>query len=107
MATTTINPHNPNEMDVSFNYGYLNRKSSTIVKLEEFFTIETEDGPIDLKVDITSDFNTIDKKYHEVFFNVLSAKYLNKVSFGQNPFSECKPIKRKKWYEFWKSKYFT
>ena len=38
-------------------------------------------------------------------FNVLSSKYLNKASFGDNPFSECKPIVKRKWWEFWKSKY--
>jgi hypothetical protein len=52
-----------------------------------------------------ADFATIDKKYHEIFFNVISSKYLNKVAFGDNPFSECKPIVPRKWWQFWKSKY--
>jgi hypothetical protein len=47
----------------------------------------------------------IPEKYHEVALNILTAKYLNKVSFGDNPFSECKPIVKRKWWEFWKSKY--
>jgi hypothetical protein len=54
---------------------------------------------------VVADFATIDPKYHEIFFNVLSSKYLNKASFGDNPFSECKPIIKRKWWEFWKSKY--
>lgn len=104
---TKINPCNPNEKDVTFEYGYINIKTSTIVKLNETFIVDTEDGPVYLNVEISSDFKLIDEKYHELFFNVLSSKYLNRVSFGKNPFSECKPMKKRKWYEFWKSEYFT
>jgi hypothetical protein len=57
-----------------------------------------------LTVDISADLNTIEEKYHEVFLNVLSAKYLNRVSFGDNPFSKCKPPEKRKWYQFWKYK---
>jgi hypothetical protein len=81
-------------------------KASTIVKLNEYFSVTTLDGVIDLKVDITADFNEIPEKYHEIFLNVLTSKYLNKVNFGQNPFSECKPIVKRKWWQFWKNKYF-
>ena len=45
------------------------------------------------------------EKYHEIFLNVLTSKYLGKVSFGDNPFSECKPMIRRKWWQFWKPKY--
>jgi hypothetical protein len=76
----------------------------SIVKLNECFVVYTEEGPVELMVDISADFKTIDPKYHEIFFNVISAKYLNKVSYGDNPFSECKPIENRKWYEFWKIK---
>jgi hypothetical protein len=84
---------------------YINIKSSNVVKLNEQFVVYTEDGPITLRVDISADFEEIDKKHHEIFFNVLSSKYLNKVSFGKNPFSECKPMVRRRWYQFWKKKY--
>lgn len=84
---------------------FLQVKSSTIVKLKEYFIVYTEDGPIELSVDISADFKSIDPKYHEIFFNVISAKYMNKVSYGDNPFSECKPSQKRKWYEFWKMKY--
>jgi hypothetical protein len=33
---------------------------------------------------------------------MLTSKYINKVSFGDNPFSECKPLSKRKWYQFWK-----
>ena len=36
--------------------------------------------------------------------NVLTSKYINKVSYGENPFSQCKPLPKKKWYQFWKPK---
>ena len=84
---------------------FLNIKSAQLVKLSEQFIVYTEDGPISLNVEITADFAEISEKYHEIFFNVLSAKYLNKVSYGDNPFSQCKPVVKKKWYQFWKTKY--
>jgi hypothetical protein len=87
------------------NGSYMNIQTSSIVKLNEQFIIYSEDGPITLTVEVNADFATIDKKYHEIFFNVLSAKYLNKVAFGDNPFSECKPIVKRKWWQFFKPKY--
>lgn len=84
---------------------YMNIQTSAIVKLNEQFIIYTEDGPKALTVEVSADFAKIDKKYHEIFFNVLTSKYLNKVSFGENPFSECRPIVKRKWWQFWKSKY--
>jgi len=104
---TEFNPSNPNERDIIFTQGeYLKVKTTTMVKLNEVLVVNTEEGPVELLVDITADFNTIDKKYHEIFFNVLTSKYLGRVSFGDNPFSECKPVQKRKWYQFWKSKYF-
>lgn len=87
------------------NGSYLNLQASNVVKLQEQFIVYTEDGPITLTVDVSADFVKIDKKYHELFFNVLSSKYLNKVAFGDNPFSECRPIVKRKWWQFWRSKY--
>ncbi len=104
---TEINPNNPNDRDIIFYAGgFANVKTTTMVKLNETLTINTEDGPKQLSIDITADFNTIDNKYHEIFFNMLTSKYLNRVSFGDNPFSECKPVRKRKWYQFWKSEYF-
>lgn len=95
-------------MNTEFHVGngsYINMQTSSIVRLNEQFVIYTEDGPITLTTEISADFNKIDKKYHEIFFNVLSSKYLNKVAFGDNPFSECKPIVKRKWWQFFKPKY--
>jgi hypothetical protein len=81
-------------------------KASTVVTLNEYFTLTTLNGPIDLKVEIKADLIDIPKEYHEVMLNMLTSKYINKVSFGHNPFSECKPPVKRKWYQIWKSKYF-
>lgn len=93
--------------NVNIGSSYLNVKTSTQIKLQEEFTVLTEQGPIGLTVDINADLLNVPKEYHEVFFNLLTAKYMNKVSFGHNPFSECKPIKKRKWWQFWKSEYFS
>lgn len=85
---------------------YVNIKASTVITLFEQFVVDTDDGPQFLNVKISADFDEIPKKYHEIFLNVLTSKYLNRVSFGNNPFSECKPIVKRKWWQFWKSKYF-
>jgi hypothetical protein len=95
-------------MSTDFHIGngsYINMKTSSIVKLTEQFIIYTPDGPITLNTDVVADFATIDSKYHEIFFNVLSSKYLNRASFGDNPFSECRPVVKRKWWQFWKAKY--
>jgi len=96
------------ENKITYNLGntYVNIKSSTVVKLHEVFSVYTENGPVDLKVEITGDFADLPAEYHEIFLNILTAKYLNKVSFGENKFSQCKPVVKRKWYQFWKSKYF-
>lgn len=94
-------------MDLNLGNDHISVKTSNLVKLKELFMAHTQDGPIELEVEIVADFSTIPEKYHEVFLNVLTSKYLNKVSFGDNPFSECKPVVKRRWWQFWKSKYFT
>lgn len=77
-------------------------KTSLTVKMDEHFTLITERGPIDLKVELTADFATIPSEYHEVFMNVLTSKYLNKVTFTNNPFSQCQAPIKKRWWQIWK-----
>ena len=94
-------------MSTVYNLGndYVNVKASSTVKLNEVFTVFTQEGPIELSVDIIADFAEIPEKYHEVFMNVLTSKYINKVSYGENPFSQCKPIIKRKWWQFFKPKF--
>lgn len=86
------------------NGSFMNIKTSQNVKLYEQFIIYNDEGPVSLNVEITADFAQIPEKYHEIFFNVLSSKYLNKVTFSDNPFSMCKSIEKRKWYQLWKPK---
>lgn len=96
--------NNENKNEINTGNGFIDIKSAIIVKLNETFIVHTENGQKELIVEITADLNTIEEKYHEVFLNVLSAKYSNRVSFGDNPFSECLNNKKRKWYQFWKNK---
>ncbi len=102
---TKQNNMNKKETDLHMGNGYfMNIKTSNNVTLYEAFTIDDDGTPIRLNVQITADFAEIPEKYHEIFFNVLSSKYLNKVTFTDNPFSMCKTNEKRKWYQFWKPK---
>ena len=91
--------------EVSLGGGHhLNIQTSKNIELNETLTILTEDGSHDLNVKIVANFEEIPDKYHEVFLNMMTVKYYGKVSFGDNPFSQCLPPKKKKWYHFWKNK---
>jgi hypothetical protein len=80
-------------------------KSSQLVKTYQTLYLMTEDkGTLSLSVEISADFNNVPEEYQEVFLNMLSAKYLGRVSFGDNPFSQCQPAPKRKWWQFWKSK---
>jgi len=81
----------------------LNCKTTQIVSTHNTLRLITAgDGAIDLDVKIEADFDTIPDKYKEVFMNMLTAKYCDKVSFGDNPFSLCVPAPKKRWYQIWK-----
>jgi hypothetical protein len=83
----------------------INVRTASIVSVHNSLKLITpHDGAITLDIKIESDFDTIPKKYHEVFLNMVSAKYVDSVSFGDNPFSLCTPAPKRKWYQFWKSK---
>lgn len=89
-------------MEINLNADVIQITSSTVVRMNEYFTLMTENGPIDLRVDIKADFKDIPEEYHEIMVNMLTSKYVNKVSFGHNPFSKCNPPKKRKWYNFFK-----
>ena len=78
--------------------------TSKLVTCHEILTlVTTTSGAIELEVKIQADFDTIPEKYHEIFLNMISAKYLKTTSFGDNPFSKCVPTPKKRWWQFWKS----
>jgi len=79
--------------------------TSRLVTCNETLTLITpNDGAIQLDVKIQADFDTVPEKYHEIFLNMLSSKYMKTVSFGDNPFSQCVPTTKRRWYQFWKAK---
>jgi hypothetical protein len=90
--------------EISLGNNYLNIQTSKNVELNEVLSLMTEEGAYDLEVKVIANFETIPERYHEVFINMMTVKYYGKVSFGDNPFSQCLPPKKKKWYQFWKQK---
>lgn len=81
-------------------------QSSQNVELRETLVlingIDGKDNSLELDIRIIADFSSIPEKYHEVFLNMMTSKYYGRVSFGDNPFSQCVPPKKKRWYQFWK-----
>jgi hypothetical protein len=93
--------------EIHFGTGnYLNVQTSQLVTMNEVLTlVNGSRGPIELNIKIEADFKSIPEQYHEVFLNMMTSKYYNRASFGDNPFSQCVPPKKRKWWEFWKPKY--
>jgi len=92
-----------NNNEIFLGGGHLNIQSANYVQTYNSLQLITpDDGAIDLNVEIKADFSKIPEKYHEVFLNIFSSKYVGTVSFGDNPFSICKPAPKRKWYQFWK-----
>lgn len=86
----------------------ISMKSSRVVSTYQTLYLTTpEDGTISMNVKIEADFDTVPEEYQEVFMNMISVKYLNRVSFGDNPFSQCLPAPKRRWYQFWKPKTIT
>jgi len=77
-------------------------ESTNYVTLQESLSLTTEKGSIFLNVRVEADFHTIPEEYHEVFLNMMTSKYYGRVSFGDNPFSQCLPPKKVRWWQFWK-----
>ena len=101
-----LKQNNMNRKETEINLGAgnnLEMRSSRLVRTHETLYLTTADkGTLSLSVEITGDFDSIPEEYQEVFLNMMSAKYLGRVSFGDNPFSQCVPIPKKRWWQFWK-----
>ena len=95
-----------NEKEINLGNGNnLEMRSSQLVKTHQTLYLTTEDkGTLTLSIDIIADFDSIPEEYREVFLNMMAAKYLGRVSFGDNPFSQCQPVPKRKWYQFWRPK---
>lgn len=80
---------------------HLNLQSTKMVKLSDSLTLKTNEVWVELDITISADFNTIPDEYHEVFTNMLTSRYMGRVSYMDNPFSKCH-LPPKKWWQFWK-----
>lgn len=76
--------------------------TSKLVSLHETLTLVHTNKTYQLDVKIEADFNKIPEDLQEVFLNIMTAKYSSTVSFGDNPFSRCIPLYKKRWWQFWK-----
>jgi hypothetical protein len=56
--------------EYNLNQDQISVKTSTVVRLNEYFTLMTLEGPVDFKVEINADFADIPEKYHEVVLNM-------------------------------------
>ena len=87
---------------------HLGSGNNTTFEISKLYTINNtivvkDKGDfIDLNVKIQVDLSQVDDKYHEIFVNMLTSKYLDVASFGNNPFSQCELVVKKNWWQFWK-----
>lgn len=77
-------------------------ETSKLYTISNSVSLKDKGEWIELNVKIQVDLNEVDEKYHEVFVNILTSKYLGVASFGDNPFSKCEPSIKKHWWQFWK-----
>ena len=83
----------------------LTLKSSYIVEAKDQLRLLKEEGKaITLDVKIQSSFETIPEEYHQIFLQMLSARYGGSINCYSNltPF-ELPKLKKKRWYQFWKN----
>lgn len=77
--------------------------TSRLITCHETLTLVVNGkGGIPLDIKIQADFDTIPEQYHEIFLNMMAAKYCKTVSFSDNPFSQCRNTIKKRWWQFWK-----
>lgn len=96
-----MKPVDEPKKEMVIGHDYFHIQSSCVVKLREIFTIHTKNGSIDLDVDITADMIKIPEEYREIFMNMLTAKYLNRVSACDSNVFKNKNEKELPW---WKKK---
>jgi hypothetical protein len=65
-------------------------------------TVINEDKIVSLDIKIEADFDTIPEEYQEIFLNMMTARYYGRASFGDNQFSQCQPVPKRKWWQLWR-----
>lgn len=77
-------------------------KTSQAVTMWDQLTVVNDGKVVTLDIKIEADFATIPEDYQEIFLNIMTSRYYGRASFGDNPFSKCVPIKKKRWWQIWK-----
>jgi hypothetical protein len=90
--------------EYSIGGNHIKVQSTRTVEVHDLLVVMDNEESFELDIKIIADFDSIPPKYQEVFLNMITSRYFGKVSFGDNPFSQCLPPKKKKWYQFWISK---
>jgi len=93
---------NKSEINLGGGHNVIMCTSKLVTCYETLTLVVNGKGEIPLEIKIQADFDTVPEEYHEVFLNMMSAKYLKTTSLGDNPFSQCIPTPKKRWYQFWK-----
>jgi len=86
------------------NGNHLTVKSSYLVEMkDELKLLKTDDSSVNLTVKITANFENIPDEYHQIFLQMMSARYGGSINCYDNitPFEMPKP-KKKKWYQIFK-----
>jgi hypothetical protein len=95
---------NKDEINLGGSHNVIMCTSKLITCYETLTLVVKGKSGIPLEIKIQADFDTIPEEYHEVFLNMISAKYLKITSLGDNPFSQYISVPKKRWYQFWKAK---
>lgn len=77
-------------------------KTAQTVTMWDHLTVINEGKVVTLDIKIEADFATIPEDYQEIFLNMMTSRYYGRASFGDNPFSQCIPVKKRKWWQLWK-----
>lgn len=77
-------------------------KTTKPVEMWDHVTVMDNGKVMTLDIKIEADFSTIPEEYREVFLNMMTSRYYGKASFGDNPFSQCVPVKKRKWWQITK-----
>jgi hypothetical protein len=79
-------------------------KSSYVVEMKDELKLLTSDhSSVNLVVKLTANFENVPDEYHQVFVQIMSARYGGSINCYNNitPFEVPKP-KKKKWYQIFK-----
>jgi hypothetical protein len=82
---------------------HLTVKSSYLVEMRDQLKLLRNDDSITLNVKITANFENLPDEYHQIFLQMMSARYGGTINCYSNitPFQIPKP-NEKKWFQFWK-----